>query len=57
MPRVVSAGVPIRIPEVTNGLLVSKGTVFLLTVIPAKSRASSAAFPVIFLLDRSTNIQ
>ena len=36
-----------RTPEVTNGERVSKGTVFLLTVIPALSSASSAALPVI----------
>ena len=57
IPRVVRAGVPIRIPDVTNGLLVSKGTVFLFTVIPARSRASSAALPVIFLFDQSTHIK
>ena len=30
-PRVVTAGVPIRMPLVTNGDCVSRGTVFLLT--------------------------
>ena len=34
MPRVVSAGVPRRMPEATKGLLVSNGIVFLLTVMP-----------------------
>jgi hypothetical protein len=28
MPRVVTAGVPTRMPEVTNGLLASKGIAF-----------------------------
>ena len=32
MPRVVTAGVPTRMPEVTNGLRESNGTMFLLTV-------------------------
>ena len=35
MPRVVSAGVPSRMPLVTNGDCGSSGIVFLLTVIPA----------------------
>ena len=47
IPRVVRAGVPMRMPEATMGLLVSKGIVFLLTVIPATSRAFSATLPVI----------
>jgi hypothetical protein len=46
MPRVVTAGVPMRMPLVTNGDCVSKGTVFLLTVIPARSSAFSATLPV-----------
>ena len=33
MPRVVTAGVPMRMPLVTNGDCVSFGTVFLFTVI------------------------
>ena len=45
IPRVVTAGVPIRIPEVTIGLRGSKGTMFLLTVIPARSSALSANLP------------
>ena len=45
MPRVVMAGVPILIPLVIIGLLVSNGTIFLLTVIPAFPSAFSAAFP------------
>ena len=35
MPRVVTAGVPMRMPLVTNGDCVSFGTVFLFTVMPA----------------------
>ena len=45
-PRDVTAGVPIRIPDVTNGLLLSKGIVFLLTMMPALSSAVAASFPV-----------
>ena len=44
---VVTAGVPIRTPEVTIGLRGSKGTMFLFAVIPARSRANCAAFPVV----------
>ena len=46
MPRVVRAGVPTRMPEATMGEFVSKGMVFLLTVMPARSSAFSAALPV-----------
>ena len=42
MPRVVTAGVPMRMPLVTNGDCVSFGTVFLFTVIAARSSAFSA---------------
>ena len=35
IPRVVTAGVPMRMPLVTNGDCVSFGTVFLFTVIAA----------------------
>jgi len=45
IPRLVSAAAPTLIPEVTNGLLVSPGTVFLFTVIPAAPSAASASFP------------
>ena len=37
IPRVVTAGVTSRIPEATNGLRVSNGTVFLFAVMPALS--------------------
>ena len=40
------AEVPKRMPEVTNGLRVSKGTVFLLMVISHFSKVFSANFPV-----------
>ena len=46
MPRVVSAGVPTRMPLVTIGFSGSKGIMFLLTVIPALPSASSATLPV-----------
>src|SRR3972149_9640005 len=53
-PRVVTAGVPMRIPLVTNGDLGSLGTLFLLTVILAAPSAASASFPVMPLPIRST---
>jgi hypothetical protein len=46
MPRVVTAGVPMRMPDATIGGFGSNGIVFLLTVIPASSSAFSATFPV-----------
>ena len=46
IPLVVIAGVPIRIPEVTKGERVSKGTAFLLMVISAFTNAFSATLPV-----------
>ena len=39
MPRVVTAGVPMRMPLGFIGLPVSKGMAFLLTVMPASSSA------------------
>ncbi len=56
-PRVVAAGVPRRIPLVTNGLAGSKGMVFLLQVIPTASSRCSASLPVRFLLRTSTRIR
>ena len=46
MPRVVTAGVPRRMPLATIGGLVSNGIVFLFTVMPARSSAASATLPV-----------
>ena len=57
MPRVVTAGVPIRMPLVTNGERVSNGTAFLLTVMRALSSVSWATFPVNSDLRRSTSIK
>ena len=57
IPRVVTAGVPIRMPLVTKGDWVSFGTVFLFTVIPAASSAFSATLPVTSLLRRSTSMR
>ena len=51
------AGVPTRIPDVTNGDLSSKGTMFLFTVIPAWPKAVSACLPVMFFERKSINIQ
>ena len=45
-PSVVSAGVPIRIPEVYQAPLASLGMLFLLVTTPAFSRADSAWRPV-----------
>ena len=45
-PRVVIAGVPTRIPEVWNAERESKGTMFLLTVMSARTSAFSATLPV-----------
>ena len=46
IPLVVTDGVPILIPLVTEGFLVSLGTVFLLTVILAFSRFFYTSSPV-----------
>ena len=47
IPRVVRAGVPIRMPEVTKGDSSSAGIMFLFTVMSTLPRVSSAVFPVI----------
>jgi len=57
IPRVVTAGVPMRTPLVTKGERVSKGTVFRLTVIRALSSVSCAALPVSSDWRRSTSIR
>ena len=57
MPRVVSAGVPRRMPLVTNGDWGSSGMVFLLTVMPAWSSVFSATLPVRPLGRRSTSMR
>ena len=46
MPRVVTAGVPSRMPLAWNGERVSNGMVFLLTVMPASSSAIWQSLPV-----------
>src|SRR5438876_1045405 len=46
MPRVVTAGVPMRMPDAIAGLFGSYGIVFLFTVIPTASSAFSATLPV-----------
>jgi hypothetical protein len=45
MPRVVSAGVPMRMPLGFSGGLVSNGIAFLFTVMPASPSAFSASLP------------
>ena len=57
MPRVVRAGVPMRMPEVMVGGVVSNGMPFLFTVMPALPRVAWASLPVIFLLRRSTSMR
>ena len=57
MPLVVTVGVPTLIPLVIIGGLSSKGTAFLFTVIPDKSRAASASLPVISLFRKSTSMR
>ena len=57
MPRVVTAGVPTRMPLATIGGFWSNGIAFLLTVMPAFPSAASAAFPVIRLENTSTSIR
>ena len=57
IPREVTAGVPTRTPLVTIGLFVSNGTVFLFTVIQARSSASWASFPVMPRLVRSISMR
>ena len=46
-PLVVIAGVPILIPDVTNGEAGSFGTAFLFTVMFTDPRSFSRSFPVI----------
>ena len=46
MPRVVTAGVPMRMPLATIGGFWSNGIAFLLTVMPALPSAASATLPV-----------
>jgi glycine hydroxymethyltransferase len=53
-PRLVTAGLPIRRPEVTKGERGSLGTEFLFTVMLARPRAASASLPVYSLSIRST---
>ena len=53
-PLVVTAGEPIRIPEVTNGDAGSFGTAFLFTVIFKVPNNFSRSLPVIFLFLKST---
>ena len=57
MPRVVTAGVPMRMPLATIGGLRSKGMAFLLTVMPALPSAASATLPVMPFENTSTSIK
>ena len=57
IPRVVTAAVPTRIPLVTNGDCVSRGTVFLFTVMSAASSAACATLPVSARFRKSTSMR
>ena len=57
MPRVVSAGVPMRMPLGFIGGLVSKGMAFLFTVMPASPSAVSASLPSMPFAKTSTSIR
>ena len=57
IPRVVTAGVPMRMPLAVIGGFGSNGMAFLLTVMPALSRAASATLPVIPFEKTSTSIR
>ena len=57
MPRVVTAGVPTRMPLAVSGGCVSKGIAFLLTVMPARPSAASATLPVSPRENTSTSIR
>ena len=56
-PRVVPAGVPSRMPDVTVGFSGSNGMPFLLQVMWARPSAASATLPVSRLGRRSTSIR
>ena len=56
-PRVVPAGVPSRMPEVTVGFSGSNGMPFLLQVMWARPSATSATLPVSRFGRRSTSIR
>jgi hypothetical protein len=51
----VIAGVPTRIPEVTNGDLSSNGTIFLFTVISAFTNFSASFPEILCFLNQSTS--
>ena len=57
MPRVVTAGVPMRMPPGLKIGYVSNGIPFLFTVMPARSRTSCASLPLISFGRRSTSIK
>ena len=57
MPRVVTAGVPMRMPLPTMGGFLSNGIAFLLTVMPARPSAASATLPVRPRENTSTSIR
>ncbi len=57
MPRLVTAGVPMRIPLATIGGFLSNGIAFLLTVMPAFPSAASATLPVSPFEKTSTSIR
>ncbi len=54
-PRVVSAGVPRRMPDGSKGLRESNGTELKFSSMPARSRALAAGLPAIPFAVRSTS--
>ena len=56
-PRLVTAGVPMRIPLVTKGDSGSLGMVFLLTVMYTSSSRCSSSLPVMPVSLRSISIR
>src|SRR5947209_6512475 len=57
MPRVVTIGVPSRMPLAMAGGFSPNGIAFLLTVMPASSSAASASLPVIPFVVTPTSIR
>src|SRR5438132_1511892 len=57
MPRVVTAGVPTRMPPGLKGELLSNGIAFLFTVMPARSSVSCASLPFKSFGRRSTSMR
>ena len=57
IPRLVIAGVPMRMPLGSKGVLGSNGTLFALQTMPARSSAEAASFPEMSLLVKSMRMR